>query len=71
VGANEGDPPLFSGEGTIEFPDPRVVAELNFGLRNVGFPHPGEYRFQVYANEELLMERRLHVFMIQPKPTES
>ncbi len=65
VGADEKQPPLFSGEGTIEFADPRVVAELNFRLNNVTFPHPGEYRFQVYANDELLMERRLHVFAVR------
>lgn len=71
VGSDENKPPLFSGEGTIQFSDPRVVAELNFRLKNVTFPTPGEYRFQVYANEELLMERRLHVFEIQaPKPPE-
>ena len=65
VGMDEAEPPLFSGEGTIEFADPRVVAELNFGLKNVKFPRPGEYRLQVYANDELLMERRLHVFLVR------
>ena len=67
VGLDETEPPLFSGEGTIEFADPRVVAELNFGLKNVKFPRPGEYRFQVYANDELLMERRLHVLLVRPQ----
>ncbi|MBN1512629.1 MAG: hypothetical protein JXB13_11500 [Phycisphaerae bacterium] len=67
VGTNESNPPLFSGEGMIEFRDPRVVAELNFRLNNVTFPAAGEYRFQVYGNDQLLMERRLHVLEIQER----
>ena len=66
AGTDETKPPLFSGEGIIEFADPRVVAELNFGLKNVTFPESGEYRFQVFANDELLMERRLHVLQLKP-----
>ena len=71
VGMDESQPPLFSGEGTIEFPDPRVVAELNFRLANVSFPQPGAYRFQVFANDELLMERRLQVMALRPGPPPS
>lgn len=62
----EEEQPLFSQEGTIQFMDPRVVAEINFGIRNLQIPHPGEYRVQVYANDELLSERRLHVLGLQP-----
>jgi hypothetical protein len=57
---------LFSQEGVIQFADPRVVAEINFGIRNLTIPHPGEYRVQVHANNELLGERRLHVFEFRP-----
>lgn len=56
---------LFSQEGVIQFADPRVVAEINFGIRNLTIPHPGEYRVQVHANEELLGERRLHIFELR------
>ncbi len=61
VGTDENQRPLFSGEGAIEFNDPRMVAELNFTIANLTFPAPGEYRLQVQANDELLMERRLYV----------
>jgi len=75
VGTDEAQQPLFSGEGMIEFADPRVVAELNFRLVNVTFPAPGEYRFQVFANDALLRERRLQVFPARqakpPKPPEA
>ncbi|UCD29099.1 MAG: hypothetical protein JSV03_01040, partial [Planctomycetota bacterium] len=58
--------PLFSKEGMIEFRDPRAVAELNFTIANLKFPQPGEYRLQIYGNDELLTERRLHVRQVQP-----
>ncbi len=66
VGPDESAPPLFSRDGVIEFGDPRMVAELNFFITNVSFPQPGEYRLQIFGNEELLMERRLYV--VGPPP---
>ncbi|MBI4581783.1 MAG: hypothetical protein HY718_18955 [Planctomycetes bacterium] len=59
---------LFTQEGTIQFADPRVVAEINFGIRNLTLPHPGEYRVQIHANDELLAERRLQVLGMRPVP---
>ena len=67
VGPDESQPPLFSREGMIEFVDPRMVAELNFGLANISFPKPGEYRLQLFGNDELLMERRLYVLAMGAK----
>jgi len=67
VGPNESQPPLFSREGMIEFVDPRMVAELNFALANISFPEPGEYRLQIFGNDELLMERRLYVLAMGAK----
>lgn len=59
--ADESKDALFSQEGTIEFANPRVVAELNFTVANLTFHEPGEYRLQVYGNDQLLGERRLYV----------
>ena len=56
--------PIFKTEGQVAFPDPRMIAQLDFGMHNIVFPEPGEYRFQIYANDELLMERRLVVARI-------
>ncbi len=67
VGPDESQPPLFSREGMIEFVDPRMVAELNFALANISFPKPGEYRLQLFGNDELLMERRLYVLAVGAK----
>lgn len=59
---------LFTQEGVIQFADPRVVAEINFGIRNLTLPQPGEYRVQIHANDELLAERRLQVLGLRPGP---
>jgi hypothetical protein len=64
--ADEKREPLFSREGMIEFGDPRVVAELNFTLNNLTFHEAGDYRLQVYANDLLLSERRVHVLHVTP-----
>jgi len=37
------------------------VAELNFTVANLTFQEAGEYRLQVYGNDQLLGERRLYV----------
>lgn len=69
VGPEEGEPPLFSRDGRIDFRDPRMVAELNFVLTNITLKQAGEYRLQLSAGDELLMERRLYVLdMSQQKP---
>lgn len=68
IGLDENQTPLFSREGLISFADPRMVAELNFSLSNLSFPQPGEYRLQLHANEELLMERRLYLVLLPAAP---
>lgn len=42
-----------------EFVDVKQVVGLGFGLEGLVFPHPGEYRFQIYAGTNLLGERRV------------
>lgn len=59
VDAEEERDPLFTAEAEVEFGDPRSVVATSVVLANVPFPQPGEYRFQLIANDELLMERRL------------
>jgi len=67
VGVDESQEALFSKEGVIEFHDPRAVAELNFSIANLKFPQPGEYRLQIFGNDELIAERRLYVRQVPPK----
>lgn len=66
--ADETKDALFSQEGVIEFQNPRVVAELNFTIANLIFHEPGEYRLQVYGNDQLLGERRLFVMEMANRP---
>lgn len=52
--------PIQRITGVVEFPDPRMVAELvlQFGVE---LKHSGEYRIQLHTNDEFLVERRLIV----------
>jgi hypothetical protein len=50
---------VFEKSGAVEFKDVRQVLSLAVALRGLVFSHPGEYRFQLFAGEELLGERRV------------
>jgi hypothetical protein len=61
VDAEEEDAPLFRGEVEAEFRDPRIIVELDFHIGGLTFPKAGEYRFQLFAGRDFLIERRLLV----------
>lgn len=50
---------LFEQHGNVEFKDVQQVVSLAVNLQGVVFETPGEYRFQLFANERLLGERRI------------
>lgn len=50
---------LHVAEGELTFEDPRSVAELAFHLSDITFREPGEYRFQLFCGDVLLLERRI------------
>jgi hypothetical protein len=52
-------------ETVVSFADPLVVLEVVFTQARVVFPEPGEYRLQLFAAGEPLLERRLQVFPAQ------
>ena len=56
-----GDSDTVLGEFKVEesFKDPREVRNLRLDIGGTVFPHEGEYRFQIYADEEFLGERRI------------
>ncbi len=64
VDVDEAGPPLAELKVEPKVEDPRIVLELEFGLINVVFPEPGEYRLQLMSLESLLMERRIVVIQI-------
>ncbi len=63
VDANEEGQPLFEGVEEVDFADPMTIAEIDFGITNIRFEMPGEYRLQLLAGDEPLMERK--IFVIQ------
>lgn len=68
VDANEERQPIARLEVEADFGDPRMTLELDLVIANLTFPAAGEYRIQLYAGNELLIERRLVLVQI-PGPT--
>lgn len=50
---------VFEKSGTVEFKDVKHVLSLAVALQGLVFEHPGEYRFQIFAGEHLLGERKI------------
>lgn len=70
VDADEERSPIWEETFESEFADPRSVNETYWQILNTTFPEPGEYRFQVFAAGEFLMERRIMV-IAHPKGQEN
>lgn len=68
VDANEDREPIFQAENEVEFIDPRAIVDLTLGIQNLIFPEPGEYRFQLFAGSEFLIERRLLLIQMKQEP---
>lgn len=66
VDASRDDRVVFQQKGTVEFKDVRQIVTLAVNLRGVVFQQPGEYRFQLFAEEALLGERRILCRQITP-----
>lgn len=52
---------VWEDKCAVDFVDPRVVVQVSFRIADVIFPQPGEYRIQLSADGEFLMERRILV----------
>ncbi len=59
VDAQEEEKFIFEKEGTVKFKDVKQIVTLAMDLHGIVFPHPGEYRFQLFACGNLLGERRI------------
>ena len=59
VDADEARAPIFEVDGEANFNEPRSVLEVSFLIQNVVFPEPGEYRLQLYAAGQHMIERRI------------
>jgi hypothetical protein len=69
IDADEQREAIFSLTQDIEFPDPRMIAEIGFVAANIQFPEPGEYRLQLFAANEFVIERRILVSMAPTQPS--
>ncbi len=68
VDANEARQPIVQGTGTVEFKNPRAIANLALQFHGLTFPEPGEYRVQLFSGHELLREARLILLLAKPNP---
>jgi hypothetical protein len=49
---------ILSATTEVKFDDPLAVVDVPFGTLNLDIPSPGEYRFQIYACDQFVIERR-------------
>src|SRR5205814_287400 len=61
VDVDEQRTPVMRVEVQQRFRDPMAVNESSFTFNHLRFESPGEYRLQLFANDEFVMERRLPV----------
>ena len=59
VDVQQEDKTLWECTVEQELKDVRQVVNSTFDISGIQFPHPGEYRFQIYAGKDLLGERRI------------
>lgn len=62
--ADEGKP-LAEISGPVVFTSPHQIIELNFEIRGVPLPKYGNYRFEFFCNDEMLIARK---FQLSPSP---
>ncbi len=68
VDANESRPPVVQGSGTVEFKNPRAVANLALQFQGLRFEEPGEYRIQLLCKEATLRDSRLTMVLAERPP---
>jgi len=59
INANDEDKALFEQNGNVEFKDVRQIVTLAVNIQGVQFPEPGEYRFQLLSQGQLIGERKI------------
>lgn len=62
---------IFEQEGVVRFQDVKQIVTLAMNLQGVVFPHPGEYRFQLFTGGALLGERRISCRQTERPPEQT
>ena len=57
---------IFQQSGEVVFKDVKQILSITINLQGIVFPKPGEYRFQIFTNDQLLGERRIICQKIKP-----
>mgnify|MGYP006308437821 CR=1 FL=1 len=68
VYVRDGERVVFEQKGSVKFEDVRQVVTLAVNLQGIVFPEPGEYRFQLYANNTQLGERKVECRKVKLPP---
>ncbi|MHC4556058.1 MAG: DUF6941 family protein [Planctomycetota bacterium] len=68
VDVEKNDEILFEGKMEAKFRDVREVTNMTFNFGGFVFPHPGEYRFQLYIGKEFLGERAIILRQVELPP---
>jgi hypothetical protein len=66
IDAQQDDKIIFEQSGVVKFEDVRGIVTLAINLRGIVFDKPGEYRFQLLAEDHLLGERRIICRQVNP-----
>jgi len=61
VDVDETEAPIFEAEIAAHSQDRRAILAFVVAMQGIAFPGPGEYRLQLFARNEFIMERRLLV----------
>jgi hypothetical protein len=64
---SQDDKIVFEKDGNVGFEDVRQIVTLAMDLHGIVFPHPGEYRFQLFTGGDLLGERRIVCRQVTPQ----
>jgi hypothetical protein len=56
---------LWSAKGEFDFPNPRTVVEMAFEFKNVVFPEPGPYAFELWQGDLFLHDKKFNVFKMK------
>lgn len=56
------DDEIYRREDQIVFPSRRTIGHVHFRIRDLDFPKPGVYSFDLFVDGEFIAQRRLRVY---------
>ena len=61
----DGNKKIFEMKGPIRFLNPHQIVEFNFEIAGIRFPDYGDYRFEFYCENELVIARKMCIIKPQ------